>query len=123
MTQPERRVALVSIADANRTLLAAYLTSAGFEVHELDDLAVPSSFGALVVLGDETFGGDILARVRSWMKLTKLRRVVVVTSKPAALRDLVVTHPERLFVLPAPVFGWELVDALRSPPVPRPRGA
>jgi hypothetical protein len=123
VTQPERRVALVSIADANRTLLAAYLTSAGFEVHELDDLAVPSSFGALVVLGDETFGGDILARVRSWMKLTKLRRVVVVTSKPAALRDLVVTHPERLFVLPAPVFGWELVDALRSPPVPRPRGA
>jgi hypothetical protein len=46
-----------------------------------------------------------------------------VVPTPTALKDLVVAHGERLFVLAAPVFGWELVDALRKPVPTRPRGA
>lgn len=118
-----RRVALVSIADDNRAAIATYLQSAGFNVHPCEELAVPSSFGALVLLGDEAAGADTVAYVRSWMKLTKSQRVVVVTSKPTGLRDLVATYAGRLFVLPAPVFGWDLVDALRAAEPPRPRGA
>jgi hypothetical protein len=119
--QIDHRVALVSIADRNRTALAAYLTSVGFDVHVCDELVVPSLFGALVWLTGATAGAEVVDRVRSWMRLTNTQRVVVVTSKPAALRDVVASYGERLFVLPAPVFGWDVVDALREPP--RPRGA
>jgi hypothetical protein len=59
-----RRVALVAVADDNRIALAAYLRSAGFDVHECDELAVPSSFGALVWRADDTDGGGLVARVR-----------------------------------------------------------
>src|SRR5262245_17166965 len=118
-----RRVALVSIADRHRTDLAAYLRGVGFDVHEYDQLDIPGSFDALVVLTDDGRGADIVARVRPWMKPNKQQRVVIVTSQPAALRDLVAVHGDRLSVLPAPAFGWELVDALRLPPAEGPRGA
>ena len=118
-----RRVALVSIADHHRTQLAAYLRGVGFDVHEYDQLDIPGSFDALVVLTDDRQGDDIVARVRPWMKPSKHQRVVIVTSQPAALRDLVAVHGDRLSVLPAPAFGWELVDALRFPPADGPRGA
>lgn len=118
-----RRVGLVSIADRHRTELAAYLRRAGFEVHEYDQLDLPGSFDALVVLADDRWGDDIVARVRLWMKPSKHQRVVIVTSQPAALRDLVALHGGRLSVLPAPAFGWELVDVLRLPPADGPRGA
>jgi hypothetical protein len=119
----ERHVALISVAGAHRTQVAAYLTGAGFDVHEYDQLDIPRSFHALVVLADEAAGGDIVACVRSWMKPTKHQRIVIVTSQPAALRNLVAVHGDRLFVLAAPAFGWELVDALRWRPVPTGRGA
>jgi hypothetical protein len=118
-----RRVALISIADGDRVRLAVYLRGAGFDVHECDELVVPSSFGALVWLAGDTQASELVARVRSWLRLARNQRVVVVTSRPAALREVVAAHVERLFVLPAPAFGWDLVEALRAPPVPRPRGA
>jgi hypothetical protein len=113
-------VALVSEASATRTALAGYLKNAGFDVHECDELALPASFGALVAIGGTE---ALLADVKSWMKVTKNQRVVVVTTKPTVFRDLVATHAERLYVLPAPAFGWELVDALRAAEPSRPRGA
>ena len=124
MTLPKRRIALVSSAGETRAALAGYLTSAGFDVHECEELAIPSSFGALVVIGGpETSSSPLIAGVRSWIKLTRIQRVVVVTSKPKAWNDLLATHGERLTVLPAPVFGWEVVDVLRAAPPIRPRGA
>lgn len=117
------RVALVSVADDNREALAGYLVRAGFDVHECEELEVATSFGTLILLGEESSTDAILARVRSWLKTTKTQRVMVVTPKPAALRDLLVVHGDRLFVFPAPVFGWELVDALRAEVPARPRGS
>jgi len=119
-----RRVALVSITGDDRTQLAEYLKNAGFDIHECA-LPVPSSFGALVLLSDETSSDRAVKYVRSWMRQTKTQRVVVVTTKPTALRDLVTAHGARLFVLPAPAFAWELVEALRATPrpTPKPRGA
>jgi hypothetical protein len=62
--------------------------------------------------------------VRSWIKLTRAPRVVVVTSRPAALRELLLAHTARLAVLAAPAFGWDVVDALRANDSgPLPRGA
>lgn len=120
----KRRIALVSRERELRTKLALYLRSAGFEVHESDELALPSSFTALVLIFEHDLNGDMLqATVRSWLKLTKAQRVVVVTWKPAALESLAAAH-ERLFVLAAPVFGWQIVDVLRAVRGPlRPRTA
>lgn len=124
MTAPKRRIALVSSAGQARAALAGYLAGAGFEVHECDELAIPSSFGALVVIsGPEASIAALVTGVRSWIKLTRIQRIVVVTSKPTAWKDLLVTHGERLTVLPAPVFGWEVVDVLRAAAPTRPRGA
>jgi hypothetical protein len=111
-----RRIALVSTDSRTRSVLASYMREVGFEVEESSELGVPGSFRAVVLIGRndgdvETFAG----RVRSWMKLTSTPRVVVVTSKPAALRELTAAHAQRLIVLAAPAFGWDVVDALRAP--------
>jgi hypothetical protein len=117
---PKHKVALIAAPTVSRIALAGYLQNAGFDVHECDDLSLPTAFGSLVVLDRD--GDRLLAEVRSWIKLSKSQRVVVVTSKPTLLRDLVALHGDRLRVLAAPAFGWDLVDALRATP-PKPRGA
>ena len=120
-----RRIALVSTDSRARNILATYLREVGFDVEESSELGVPGAFGAVVLLGrDDSAVATFAARVRSWMKRTSTQRVVVVTSKPAALRELTAAHAERLSVLPAPAFGWDVVDALRPPdPGAGPRGA
>ena len=116
------RVALVSIDDEARSTLGSYLKNAGFDVHEYAELVLPSSFGALVLIGQHESSELLVAHVRSWLKLAKTQRVIVVTSRPTALKDLVVSHGERLYVLAAPIFAWEVVDALRAANPTRPRG-
>jgi hypothetical protein len=127
MTAAKQRVALVSAAGEVRSALAGYLRSAGFDVHECEELGVPSSFAALIVLSDpnapNAASDQLREAVRSWIKVTKSQRVVVVTSRPTAFKDLLAVHGERLHVLPAPAFGWDLVDALRAAEPTRPRGA
>ncbi|HWO21756.1 MAG TPA: hypothetical protein VNO30_23465 [Kofleriaceae bacterium] len=115
VTAGRRRVALLARASETRTALADYLTNAGFEVHASDELAAPASCGALVWIGEPGEPGEPTASaVRSLMKRARTQRVVVVTSRPKALAELVASHGARLHVLPAPVFGWSLVDALRA---------
>ena len=119
------RVALVSQDASERHRLAEYLTSVGFKIDECTELALPTAyFAAVIVAKKETAPETLEAQVRSWIKLGKTQRVVVVTSKPAALRALLLAHATRLFVLAAPAFGWDVVDALRAlAPGPLPRGA
>lgn len=115
VTAGRRRVALLARASQTRNALADYLSNAGFEVHACDELAAPASCGALIWIGGPGESSDSTAgAVRSLMKLARTQRVVVVTSRPKALAELAATHGARLHVLPAPVFGWSLVDALRA---------
>ena len=124
VVRSKRHIALVSADDPNRRALVRYLLDAGFCVDECDELVHPSAFGALVWVGHRDTPSDkLVAGIRSWLKLTKTQRIVVVTQKPIVLKDLVAVHGDRLVVLAAPAFGWELVDALRAERPPRPRGA
>jgi hypothetical protein len=110
-----RRVALVADAGETRRGLADYLANAGFEVHPCDELTAPAAFGAFVLIGGHRESIDsLLELVRSWLELDATPRIVVVTSRPRALGELVASHGDRLRVLPAPAFGWELVDAIRA---------
>ncbi len=102
----KRRVALVAPAGANRTALAEYLRNAGFEVDECAALETPAGYGALVVIDDRLVAGLI--------KTTRHQRIVVVSSKPSALKDVAARAGERLRILPAPAFGWDVVDTLRA---------
>jgi DNA-binding NtrC family response regulator len=119
----KQRVALVAEDASIRSTLAEYLEQAGFDVHAYDELAVPSAYTALVLIDEHDNSERLLTDVRSWMRLAKTQRVVVVTSKPGALKDLALSHGERLHILPAPAFGWDLVDALRAIAPSNPRGA
>lgn len=116
------RVALVSIAHRDRAVLAQYLRDSGFDVHVCDDLAIAAGFGALVYLGHDAPNAELRSRVRGWMR-GKTPVVVVVTSRPAALDQLQTTFGKRLMVFAPPVFGWDVVDALRAFEPPRPRSA
>ncbi|HEY6179917.1 MAG TPA: hypothetical protein VIX73_35940 [Kofleriaceae bacterium] len=117
-----RTVALVAPADEQRIAVARYLAGAGFDVHECDELTVAGSFAAVVWLAGDS-AADLAPRARSWLRSSPPHRVVIVTTRPATLRALVAAHPDHLFVLPAPTFTWDLLDALRASPAPRPRGA
>jgi DNA-binding response OmpR family regulator len=116
------KVALVSVRDRARTVLAEYLRNSGFDVHQCEDLAIGSAFPALILLTHEMPVDDVRARVKAWMKPAKTR-VVVVTPKPSALDELRTLYPDRLAVFPPPVFGWDVVDALRGIDPTRPRSA
>ena len=119
------RVALISHDASARRKLSDYLGTAGFEVEECDEHALPATYAAVVMVAEDDAAPDALeAQIRSWIKLGKVQRVVVVTSRPAALRALVLVHATRLSVLAAPVFAWDVVDALRAGgPGLLPRGA
>ena len=124
MNTVKRRIALVARADSARKELGDYLRSAGFDVHECTELEVVAAFAALVVMSGADEQTDLLVQnVRSWMKSSRSQRVLVVTPRPTALKDLLAVHPERLQILPAPAFGWDVVDALRAGQPARPRGA
>ena len=113
MTAVKSRVVVVSPAGDPRVQMAAYLASHGFEVHERVAVAPGPGFDAAVFLDDGTT--DTIADcVRAWVDAEHRPRVVVVTSRPAALEPLVARRQGRLFVLPAPAFGWDVVDRLRA---------
>jgi len=103
-------VALVAADASTRKVLADYLAASGFDVRACA-LADADACAAIVLVGDDA------AAVRGWLDAATVRRVVVVTTRPQALKDLAAEHAERLVVLPAPAFGWDLVDALRVPSV------
>lgn len=124
MTVGQRRVALIAPAGETRSALAAYLRGVRFDVHECTELEVSAAFAALVVIrANEGASDRLVAELRSWLRSSRTQRIVVVTVKPAALKDLVALHGERLRVLPAPAFGWDVVDALRASEPTGPRGA
>jgi hypothetical protein len=106
------KIALVAPAGDARSSLEDYLKKSGFEIHPCERLGASSPY-AVVILVDES-AGSLAVLIEALMASSPDSRVVAVTSRPRALASLVARFGERLHVFPAPVFGWELVDALRS---------
>lgn len=114
-------VALVSCADKTRGQIAKYLRDGGFEVFECEELSIASRFFGVVVVDDPE--ATTRLHVQSWIKLTRPPRVIVVSSKPASWKALSLAHADHVFVIAAPAFGWDIVDALRAGPAQAPRRA
>lgn len=124
MTTAKRRIALIAPPDDSRRALARYLRDAGFEVLECEELQLATGFAALVVVSPPDISGEsLVADVRGWMRSSRNQRVLVITSRPAVLKELAAIHAGRLHVLPAPAFGWDVVDTLRGQTPAGPRGA
>jgi hypothetical protein len=106
-------VALVS--NEPREELVRYLRDVGFDVRAFRAPTAAPREGTLVWLTD----GDIDDRhvadtVRVWLGAKVALRVILVSDRPARLREAANDLRGRVQVLPAPVFGWHLVDCLRS---------
>jgi hypothetical protein len=106
-------LALASRDRKVRGELARYLEAAGFVVaeHDAPPRVRPSS---LVWLTDPSSDPDEIATTASVWLAAGVQHVVIVTWRPAMLRPLCDAHGARLAVLPPPVFGWQVVDALRA---------
>lgn len=114
-------MALVSRADKARIEIAKYLREVGFEVFECEELSIVSRFSGIVLIDGPDPGAVTRAHVQAWIKLTRPPRVIVVSSQPATWKALSLAHSDHVFVLPAPAFGWDIVDALRASPAEAPR--
>ncbi len=113
---PGQTVAVVAAPGDARRMLATYLQGAGFDTLECDHLPAPGTCSALVAVDAPETSLSIPTEMRSWMRLATHERVVVVTSNPAAFREFALVHAERMRVLPALSFGWNVADALRASP-------
>lgn len=109
-------VALVARASEARMYIARYLRGGGFEVFDCDELAIANRFVGIVLVDDQEDGDPARLQVQAWIKSVTSLRVVVITAKPAAWKPLALALSDRLIVLAAPAFGWEIVDSLRPLP-------
>jgi hypothetical protein len=109
-------VALVARADKSRSQIAKYLRDGGYEVFECESLTTASQFVGVVIVDDGESSESTRARVQTWLRLAKSLRVVVISSKPSGWKALSMAHSDDVYVLAAPSFGWEIVDALRATP-------
>lgn len=112
----QKAIALVAPPDKSRLLIARYLRDASYAVTECDQLSSASRFSGVVLVDDDTMGDETLTRVQSWIEQADPPRVVVISSRPTGWKALSLAFRDQLFVLAAPSFGWEIVDALRANP-------
>jgi hypothetical protein len=56
----------------------------------------------------------VLETVDTWLGARARIRAVVVSDRPARLESATKRARDRIIHLPSPVFGWQLVDALRD---------
>ena len=108
-----RHVALVSVEPHES--LVRYLEDVGFVVRAVrTPLGAPRE-GPLVWLADrESDDRTVVDTMRVWLGAKARLRAIVVTERPVRLRHATEDSRGRVLVLAAPVFGWQLVDALRD---------
>ncbi|NVB78344.1 MAG: hypothetical protein HOV81_08115 [Kofleriaceae bacterium] len=54
--------------------------------------------------------------MRRWLGTKRTVRAIIVSERPVRLREASGDAHGRVLLLAAPVFGWQLVDALRDAP-------
>ena len=98
-----------------RAIITTSLSDAGFAIDTFADtppITGPASVAVWVIERDDE-PDTVFDQIRPWLIARAMRRVVVVTWRP--LRDVVEPDRDRVAVLNAPVFPWQIVDALRAP--------
>jgi hypothetical protein len=111
-----RVVTIVADDERGRADLAGYLQRSGFDVRLLDRKLRASHVAPSVVWLTERNGdpSTVAEAIDAWLGASDGRCAVVITWRPSAFRALHELHGVRIAVLAAPVFGWQVVDALRA---------
>jgi len=108
-----RQVALVSAEPDDK--LVRYLEDAGFVVRAFRRPSGAPREGTLVWLADPASDDrTVVTAVLRWLGAKAKLRAIVVSDRPARLKAAAADPRGRVWLLPAPVFGWQLVDALRD---------
>lgn len=95
--------------------LVRYLEDVGFGVRAFRTPNGAPREGTLVWLTERgTDERTIIDTIRVWLGAKANLRAIVVTDRPVRLKEAAEDARGRLLLLPAPVFGWQLVDALRT---------
>ena len=106
-------VALVSTEPHDE--LVRYLRDLGFQVRAFRAPTAAPREGTLVWLTahdvDERLAIDAL---RVWLGAKPELRAILVSDRPMRLREAADDSRGRVQLLPAPIFGWQLVDCLRG---------
>jgi hypothetical protein len=106
-------VALVS--SEPRDELVDYLRDVGFSVRAFRAPMAAPREGTLVWLTEHDIDDRMATdTVRVWLGGKVGLRVILVSDRPVRLRDAADDPRGRVQVLPAPIFGWQLVDCLRD---------
>jgi hypothetical protein len=106
-------VALVS-AETNFALVR-YLTDVGFVVRVYAAPTAAPREGTLVWLAEpELDERTVVDSLRRWLGSKQQLRAIIVSGRPARLNKAVPDESRRVRILPAPIFGWQLVDCLRE---------
>jgi hypothetical protein len=110
------QISLVGLDDPGRRDLARYLTGSGFEVRQAEPPPCGTETTRFLIWLTERDDNplDTADAVERWLGAAPARRAIVVTWRPAAFRAASEAYGARLAVLVAPVFGWQVSDALRS---------
>jgi hypothetical protein len=118
-----RAIAVVGRTGRARAQIRQALHQGGYDAVECAELSIATRFAGVVVVEEAARGERLRAQVRSWIERSKCPRVLVITPRPVAWKAMALAHGGRLRVLAAPLFSWEIVDALRGPPDVPPRRA
>jgi hypothetical protein len=94
--------------------LARYLERFGFNVRPVRaPLGAPRE-GTLVWIPTHTNERTVIDTVRTWLGAKTKLRAIIVSDRPVRLKEASEDARGCVLVLAAPVFGWQLVDALRD---------
>jgi hypothetical protein len=119
---PSRSTNVTLIAKSDETIsgLQSYLLDAGVPpqtTRSLQDAAhIPSATTAAVIFPDGFEVDDVVQHVRALRRRLPRLLLVVVTSSPQSFRPALEPDDESRLpvVLPKPVFGWTILDAIRD---------
>ena len=102
-------VALVARDPDTRAHLTGYLEEAGFRVRDTAD----ASQAVWVIEKDQNLDA-VASEIVPWLGAHETRHAVIITWRPTTVRVAIGSVEARLSILIAPVFPWQLVDALRQ---------
>lgn len=101
-------VALVARDPDTRAHLIGYLEEAGFRVRDTADASQ-----AVWVIEKDQDPDTVASEIVPWLGARETRHAVIITWRPTTTRVAIGLVEARLSILIAPVFPWQLVDALR----------
>jgi len=125
--QKRRALGITIVSKNTEPIVEAYLRRAGVSIHRTRSIeraadTVPPSAAAVVFFADDFRALEVAAALTVLGARLPKVLVVLVTADPASFLSLPSSDAAASLVLPKPVWGWTILDAIRAhlePPLAR----